>query len=299
MNKRALLSINSHARNGKDSLREAVAALENLDFELVVKPDLKPEQLAELIVRDQHQLDLVVVGGGDGTLNAVAASMVKTQLPLGIIPLGTANDLARTLNIPESIAEATKIIANGEIRQIDLGHVNDQYFFNVASLGLSVKITQNLSQGAKSRWGIFAYLFTALKVIAKTRPFRAEIRYGDRSIKVKTLQIAVGNGHYYGGGMAIAKDAMIDDEHLNLYSLEIKHWWQILPVIFKLRSGEHRQLSGVRTLQEKKLEVYTRKPQKINTDGEITTTTPASFSLIPKAISVFVPKGDREYLKNI
>lgn len=294
MTRRALLSINSHARNGKESLNEAVTRLENLGFELVIKPDLKPDQLSELIYQSQHQVDLVIVGGGDGTINAVAGALLKTKLPLGILPLGTANDLARTLGIAESIDEAARIIASGNLRQIDLGSVNDKYFFNVASLGLSVKITQNLSKGAKRRWGVLAYIFTAIKVIYKTRPFRAEIRYNDQSIKVKTIQIAVGNGRYYGGGMTVADDAEIDDQQLDLYSLEIKHWWQTVPLIWKLRGGKHQQASGIRTLQGQQIEVYTRKPQKINTDGEITTSTPASFRVIPKAISVFVPLEGEE-----
>ncbi|BAU62725.1 diacylglycerol kinase catalytic region [Stanieria sp. NIES-3757] len=296
MNKRALLSVNTHARNGKDCLNEIITTLEHLDFELIVKPEQKPDQLSKLIYQYQDQIDLVIVGGGDGTLNAVAEALFKTKLPLGILPLGTANDLARTLNIPESIAEAAKIIAFGEIKKIDLGCVNDKYFFNVASLGLSVKITQNLSKGAKRRWGVLAYFLIALKVIAKTRPLRAEIRYNDQSVKVKTLQIAIGNGRYYGGGMAIAEDAEIDDQVLNLYSLEIKHWWQILPLIWGFAGGKHKYLSGVRTLKARQIEVNTRKPYKINTDGELTTSTPASFHLIPKAISVFVPlaQEDRE-----
>lgn len=294
MNKRALLSVNTHARNGKDCLNEIVTTLENLEFELIVKPDQKPDQLSKLIYQYQDQIDLVIVGGGDGSINAVAEALLKTKLPLGILPLGTANDLARTLKIPESIDKATKVIAFGEIRQIDLGCVNDKYFFNVASLGLSVKITQNLSKGAKRRWGVLAYFLTAIKVIIKTRPLRAEIRYNDQSIKVKTLQIAIGNGRYYGGGMTIEENAEIDDQLLNLYSLEIKHWWQMLPLIWGLPGGKQKYLSGVRTLQAKQIEVYTRKPYKINTDGELTTSTPASFHLIPKAISVFVPLAEEE-----
>jgi YegS/Rv2252/BmrU family lipid kinase len=288
MSKRALLSINSHARNGKDCLKEAIAALENWDFELIVKPDVKPDRLSGLIDRYQKEVDLVIIGGGDGTLNAVAESLVKTKLPLGIIPLGTANDLARTLNIPESISQAAEIIASGRLQKIDLGRVNDKYFFNVASLGLSVKITENLSKGAKSRWGVFAYVFTAVKVLAKIRPFKAEIRYNGRSIMVKTIQIAVGNGRYYGGGMKVAEDATIDDGLLNLYSLEIEHWWQIIPLIWQLPGGHQHNLSSVRTFQGQQIEVYTRKSRKINTDGELTTATPASFSLIAQAISVFV-----------
>jgi hypothetical protein len=118
-----------------------------------------------VIRRYQQQIDLVIVGGGDGTLNATIEAIIETQLPLGILPLGTANDLARTLAIPNSLPEACQIIASGNLRRIDLGSVNGKYFFNVASLGLSVKITQQLTKEIKRRWGIFAYAAIAFQVI--------------------------------------------------------------------------------------------------------------------------------------
>ncbi|MHC5722287.1 MAG: diacylglycerol kinase family protein, partial [Nostoc sp.] len=90
--------------------------------------------------------ELVIIGGGDGTLNAAVDALVDTQLPLGILPLGTANDLARTLEIPNSLSEACKIIAYRNLHRIDLGWVNGKHFFNVASLGLSVKITERLTK---------------------------------------------------------------------------------------------------------------------------------------------------------
>jgi diacylglycerol kinase family enzyme len=134
-----------------------------------------------------------------------------------------------------------------------------------------------------------AYAATAIKVIWKTRPFRAEIRIGEDSIRVKTVQIAVGNGRYYGGGMAVADDAAINDQRLDLYSLEYQHWWQILLLVPALWRGTHANWSGVRSLQGKEFDIYTRKPYPINADGEIVTYTPAKFSLIPKAVAVFVP----------
>lgn len=291
MAKRALLLINRHARKGQDSLAQAVAQLHDLDVELIIVPIKSPQQLPELIRQHRDRIDLVIVGGGDGTLNAVADTLIETKLPLGILPLGTANDLARTLSIPQSIPQACRVIAEGQLKYIDLGWVNGKHFFNVASMGLSVKITQNLSKGSKRRWGILAYGFTALQVIRQTRPFQAEIVVNGESIQVKTIQIAVGNGRYYGGGMAITDDATIDDQRLDLYSLEIQHWWQIFPLLWMLPKGRHGILPWVRTLQGQEIDVYTRKKRSINTDGEITTSTPAQFRVVPHALGVLMPNS--------
>jgi YegS/Rv2252/BmrU family lipid kinase len=290
MNQRALLLVNHHSRQGSQSLPEAIGFLEKLGFDLIEESWEKPHQMVDIILQYKHKVDLVIVGGGDGTLNAAVDGLVETQLRLGILPLGTANDLARTLGIPTSLAEACKIIAAGNTRRIDLGWVNDKYFFNVASLGLSVKITQNLTKQAKRRWGVFAYAVAALRVILKSRPFTAEIRANNKSYLGKTVQIAVGNGRYYGGGMAVAHNATIDDQKLDVYSLEVKHWWEIILILPAMRSGHHVHWRQVRAISGQEIEVITRKPRPINTDGEITTYTPARFRVVPKALEVFVPR---------
>ena len=133
MSKRALLLINRHSRQGDKYLSLIVENFYNHDLELIVKPVKEPEDY-RIAVREYHSnLDLVIVGGGDGTFNAVVDSLVETNLPLGILPLGTANDLARTLNIPNTIKEACDVIAQGKLKSIDLGWVNGKYFFNVES----------------------------------------------------------------------------------------------------------------------------------------------------------------------
>ncbi|MBD2340372.1 lipid kinase [Calothrix sp. FACHB-156] len=289
MSPRALLLVNHHARQGQKRLTEAIQCLQERGLDLIEESTENPKRLTEIIQHYRNQVDLVIVGGGDGTLNAAVDGLVDTQLPLGILPLGTANDLARTLEIPNSLPEACKIIASGEQRRIDLGWVNGKHFFNVASMGLSVRITERLTKEAKRRWGVFAYVATALQVIWESRPFSAEIRMNGESIRVRTVQIAVGNGRYYGGGMAVVHDATIDDQRLDLYSLEIKNWWQIILLLPSMREGKHIKWREVRAYQGQEMEVYTRKPRPINTDGEITTYTPAHFRVIPKAVSVFVP----------
>jgi YegS/Rv2252/BmrU family lipid kinase len=284
-----LLLLNRHSRQGHRYAAQIAAQLELLGMNPIEESISHPESLSELIRDYRDRVDLVAIGGGDGTLNAAAEGLVDTQIPLAIVPLGTANDLARTLGIAASPIEACKSIATGQIRRIDLGWVNGKYFFNVASMGLSVKITNNLTKEAKRRWGVFAYAKTALQAIWQTRPFTAEIRHGDESFLVKTLQIAVGNGRFYGGGMAVAVDAAIDDRRLDLYSLEVRHWWQIFALLPSLWRGDHDSVSDVRSLHCQEVTILTRKPRPINTDGELTTYTPAQFRVIPQAIPVIVP----------
>ena len=226
--KKALLLVNQHSRKGQKLLSQATVELEALGFELIIESTDHAHELPETIRHYQNQVELVIIGGGDGTLNAAIEGLIDTKLPLGILPMGTANDLARTLGIPTDLSAACQVIASGKVRLIDLGWVNGQHFFNVASLGLSVEITQRLTKNVKQRWGVLAYAFTALQTILSARPFRAKIKVKNQTFYVKTIQIAIGNGRYYGGGMTVAEDATIDDRRLDLYSLETKNWWEII-----------------------------------------------------------------------
>ncbi len=290
MTRRALLLINQHARHGQTKIGEAIDDLRRAGLILLEASTDEPQNLAEIIRQHRDQVDLVIVGGGDGTLNAAVDGLVDTKLPLGILPLGTANDLARTLNIPNNLREACRVIVAGHQDQIDLGWVNGKHFFNVASLGLSVQITHKLDKNLKRRWGVLAYAIAALQVLAKARPFSAQIRLNESEpFTLKTVQIAVGNGRYYGGGMTVDTRASIDDQRLDLYSLNLKHWWQMLLILPAMRSGEHTSSRFVTHFHCREVEIFTRREQDINTDGEITATTPAQFRVVPEAITVFVP----------
>jgi diacylglycerol kinase (ATP) len=287
--KKALLLVNQHSRKGQKLLSQATLELQALGFELIVESTSHARELPETIRRYQNLVELVIIGGGDGTLNAAIEGLIDTKLPLGILPMGTANDLARTLKIPTDLSAACQVIASGKVRLIDLGWVNGKHFFNVASLGLSVEITQRLTKDVKQRWGVLAYAFTALQTIWESRPFRAEIKVNNQSFYVKTIQIAIGNGRYYGGGMTVAEDATIDDSRLDLYSLETQHWWEIIALLPAMRQGNHSNWQKVRALHAQEIEINTSKRRPINTDGEITTHTPAQFRVIPQALAVIAP----------
>ncbi len=288
MSQRALLLVNPHARRGQEARLQAIKELQKFGLELIEESAEKPQRLPDLIRQYSPQVDCVIIGSGDGTINAAVDALACTHLPLGILPLGTANNLARNLGIPQSIPAACQIIAGGKIRRIDLGWVNGQYFLNVAGMGLSAEINKHVKKEFKRRWGVIAYAVTALQVLLYTRPFWAEIEGNNQSVRVKTLQITVCNGRYYGSGFSVADDAEIDDQRLDLYCIQINHRLQIIPLLPALLMGKPTR--GVLTLQAKEIAIGTRIPHPIDADGELASKTPAQFRVIPQALSVFVPQ---------
>jgi YegS/Rv2252/BmrU family lipid kinase len=292
MSRRALLIVNAKSRSGAAQRDIAVERLKDHGIEPVHVDCGRREDLSPLIVKHAKDVDCAIVGGGDGTLNAAAFGVIEAGLPLGILPFGTANDLARTLDIPFDLDGAAQVIADGHTRKIDLGIVNGEPFFNVASLGLSAELAQQLTRDIKRRYGRFGYALVALKVLAQARPFRATIYSENEATRVRTLQIAVGNGRFYGGGNAVEKDATIDDHHLDLYSLELDRAWKLALMARSFRHGRHGAWNEVRAVRAKEFDIRTRKPKAVNADGEIVTQTPAHFSIRPAAVTVFAPKDE-------
>lgn len=289
MGQRVLLFVNRSARRGEAAFAAAAERLTAHGFEVIDACRHPDDRAADRIRELAGEADLIVIGGGDGTLNAAADALVEVGKPFGILPLGTANDLALTLNIPTDLGDACGVIAAGHRRRIDLGRVNGKHFFNVASVGLSVGVTRRLSKEQKGRLGVFAYLVATVGAVWAGRPFQAELTVDGRTHRVKTVQLVVGNGRHYGGGMTVAADAAIDDNRLDVYSLEVRWWWHLVPLLWRLRTGTLAGSPMVRTLSGRSVQIVTRKPRRVSTDGEITTRTPAKFDVLPGAVEVFAP----------
>ncbi len=292
MARSALLIVNANSRSGADAAERIEQSLRDHGVAPERASSDSREGVAEAIVRRAGAHDVVVVAGGDGTLNAAAPGMLQVRKPLGVIPVGTANDLARTLGVPADVEQAARIVAEGRPHAIDLGLVNDVPFFNVASLGLSVELAHELTSELKSRFGRLGYAVAAMRALSRMKPFRAHIRTEGRTVRLLTLQVAVGNGVFYGGGNMIEENAAIDDGRLDLYSLEFVRAWRLALMLKALRFGQHGSWKEILSMRGDAFEVRTRRPRRINADGEILTQTPATFKILPKALEVIVPKPD-------
>lgn len=283
-----LLLLNPRARLGQRDPAPAVAAIEQAGITLnqPARP-LEVWEFPDYIRAEGARSDFVVVGGGDGTLSTCAKAIADIDRPMGILPLGTANDLARTLEIPASLALAGEIIARQKTRAVDLGLANGHPFFNVVTIGLAADLASNLDSLTKRRWGRLGYAIGALKVAMGARRFSAWIETSKGVETVKTYQIAVGNGRHYGGGVVVHSGATIHDGMLDLYSLELQSLWKLALMFPVFQRGEHGNWDDVRVDHADRFDISTKRPQPVNADGEIVTQTPVRIEVLKKALRVF------------
>lgn len=293
MARRVLLIVNRKSRTGAEQLEAAEACLRAQGLEVIALGVDAPREIPKAIQARASEIHLVALGGGDGTLNVACEAILDARLPFAILPLGTANDLARTLGIPSKLEDACAVAAKGLKYRIDLGRANGKYFFNVASIGLSVTVARSIDSATKRRWGPAGYALTVIRTLGKQRPFRARIRCDGRLLVVHAIQVAVGNGRHYGGGMTVAADAAIDDNLLHLYSISPLSLMRLLLLAPALRTGWQGRFEGVHRLCGTRIDIDTRRPFPVSTDGEVTTQTPVQFEVVPAAIEVMVPP---EYL---
>lgn len=285
----SLLLLNPFARQANGSDAELEQALRTRGLMPITERLEGSADPSSIIAQHAAHIDRVIVAGGDGTIASVLRPAIDARLPLAIIPLGTANNVARTLDIPGDLDTACDIAAGASRRTIDVGEVNGHCFLTTASLGLSVDITVALTSETKQRWGVLAYAVTAARAAARARPVRAHIRWPGGELHTRTVQVVVGNGRYYGSALQVAEDAAIDDHALDLYSLEVRHWWQLLLLGPALKRGSHGRRRSVLTARARAFEITTTFPRPINADGEIVTETPATVRVLPGALEVFAP----------
>ncbi|RYZ65294.1 MAG: lipid kinase [Proteobacteria bacterium] len=287
--KKALLLINSKSRQGEKLGPEILKASRSLGLEVIHLPT-DPCDFAKRIEEYQDRVDLVMVAGGDGSQNASLPGLLKTKLPLLTIPLGTSNNLARNLAISLDPFEAMKLVQTGSVKTIDLGSVNDQPFFAVAGMGISIHVNQTVPSKLKRKIGKLAYVATAIKVFAKYRPFHAVIeRSGEKPSVVRTLQISVCNGRHFGSGLMVDGKATVSDGVLHLFSVEVKKWHNLLSAIYAVHTGKHGKTGPTLILEGKDFTITTRTKHRIDVDGEISTQTPAHFKVLPQSLKIFVP----------
>lgn len=297
---RAALVVNTRSRTGHRAFSKAEAMLRALGVPLdatyaLHDPARLPETVREVLEDSDSPYDLIILGGGDGSVSSVADFLVGHDAVLGLLPLGTANDFARTLGIPFEVEKACeKAIAHGKVVDVDLGLTGDNYYVNVASVGLSAEVVHTLSPVLKRSLGALAYPAALVKALLRYKPFSARISFPDEDHEPvefgQLLQVAVGNGRFYGGGLVVAPDSGIDDRQLDVYAIEAGRRKDLVDVARGLRSGrfvEHRLVSHYRT---KKVLLETDPELPINVDGELMANTPRQFSLAPNALKVLVPE---------
>ena len=287
----AALFVNGHSRRGREWYESAKEKLDQLGVplkraELVRQPSQLPGMVSAAI---SAGTDLIIVGGGDGTLSAAAQKLAGTNTILGLLPFGTGNEFARDLTIRTDVQAACETIAAGRVQKIDVGTINDQVFINVATVGLSTLIAKELTEDAKRAYGRFVYVFALLRALRRIRPFQVTLESVDGTQCIEALQVVIGNGKYHAGPFPIAPNASITDGKLIVYAVGGTNKWELLRFAARLPGGQHVRLPEVTDLCVSAGTLKTSPPQQITIDGEVGGSTPVRFGIRPGALRVLVP----------
>ncbi|MBG6096099.1 YegS/Rv2252/BmrU family lipid kinase [Nocardioides luteus] len=293
------LVVNAGSRRGQDALASSVEMLRSAGIQNVhsyaVHSGEELETTLDTVAADKP--DLLVIGGGDGSVGAAAARIAGSDVVLAVLPLGTANDFARTLELDQDPETAVRQMLEGKVINVDIGRANGHTYLNVASFGLSVAVTEALNPRLKKLIGPAAYPVATLQAYRHHKPFTARLEFpeGDHDTMEldDLLQVAVGNGRHYGGGNTVSPTASVDDDLLDVYAIVRGRLRDHVSIARLLRSGhfiEHEQVHHVTTSA---VRITTDEAMPVNLDGEILTETPTDFTLESNALHVAVPIRSR------
>jgi YegS/Rv2252/BmrU family lipid kinase len=232
--------------------------------------------------------EIPIVMSGDGLVGRIGGALAGAGVPMGLIPGGRGNDLARVLGIPSNPAEAVAVLAAGELRNVDVGEANGVRFLCIASCGFDSDANR-IANDARLVRGPLVYAYAALRALALWKPATFTVSAGGASRTFTGYSIAVANSKAYGGGMYVAPDAELDDALLDVVmtgQVPKGRFLRNLPKVFK---GTHLSELEVSTLRAAEVEIEADRPFDVYADGEHATELPVRISLLAGALELFAP----------
>jgi diacylglycerol kinase family enzyme len=255
-------------------------------------PGRLPAVLAELV---KSKPDVIVVGGGDGTLSTAANILADTDITLGVLPLGTFNHFAQDLNIPLDLTEAIATIAANRRKKIDVGEINGRVFINNASMGFYPYAVSKREQ-TRHQLGISklpAMGLALLGIIWRLPVFRLQVEINNKFEMIKTSFLLLGNNHYQAEPLGTIKRQSLDQGGLSIFYTRRAHRTDLLMVILRLLIGKLQKSAEFSEHWAEQIEITLRRRQKrlkIALDGEVTVmASPLSAHIRRHALQVIAP----------
>ena len=244
---------------------------------------------AETIRRAVAELkpDRVVAVGGDGTLKIVAETLLDTGIPLGVLPAGSANGMARELGIPVDVVGSLNVVVNGTPKPVDLISINDNDIcLHLSDIGLNAQVVKHYQQ---NNWrGMFGYLRSVVKSLRRRRQLRVEIKAGDNCIQRVALMIVLANARMYGTGAVINPDGDVSDGHFEVVVFRRLTGWGLLKLFWRYRPFDPK---NIEIFPATSVTIETHRRAYFQIDGEYRgRVTKISAHIQPGAITMLVPK---------
>jgi diacylglycerol kinase (ATP) len=287
-------------------LDDVVAALQQAGIQADVFETRGPEDGTVLAMEAADEgYDMVVSCGGDGTTDDVAAGLIGTDTVLGIIPLGSANNVARMLHIPFDLEGAVRLLQEGEVRCIDVGRIGKQrrVFLETAGVGMDAELFPLLNLVDKGAYGT---LFDVLRTFYRARPRRMTLYLDGRRVRVRALMVLVANGPYWGYSIPLAPDAKVNDHTFDVIVFQNFSKWDFVRHILSAFFGRGKAVdpqtgqtinrrvynTKQRYFRARRVHITSRHRIPVHGDARLVTQTPVTIRVQPNALNVVVGRGE-------
>ena len=245
----------------------------------------------ELALRAVELGEVPVVVSGDGLLGAVGGAMAGSETPLGLIPGGRGNDLARALGIPSEPEDAVDVVLGGQTRTIDVGEANGKRFLGIVSVGFDSECNRLANETSFIR-GNWVYAYSMVRTLISWKPARFTLAVGEERKRISGYFVDVANNSVYGGGMYIAPEARLDDGEFDVVSIGEGGKLRFLLGLKDVLQGEHLGKDEVSVFRTPRLELDASRPFPVYADGDRLTDLPVSLRVLPRCLSILVPGGE-------
>jgi diacylglycerol kinase family enzyme len=294
-----ILNLSSGNAEDRKTIESVSEAFHAAGAEAEVQRAASGEEVGELARRAASgESDVVVVGGGDGTLSSAASVLAGGPKALGVLPLGTWNHFAKDVDIPLDLAEAARNVLTGRVAMVDVGEVNGKVFLNNSSLGLYPRIVRHREEKRQRLgWGKWpAHLWATAHALHRHRSLEVVLTVDGNQIRRRTPYVFIGNNVYDMEGFDIGTRDHLDRCELSVYLAHSSRPLDLLLLGLRALSGRVRKSPMFESLRTRALTIETRRERvPVATDGELTTfETPLTFRVRPMALRVIVPAERRE-----
>ena len=294
--RRFVVILNSKARKGK-ALYESVEKELGRLAEFIVLASKPSEQVAAIEKAKKGGIKNIWIGGGDGSVRAAAGALVDTDIVLSILPLGTGNSLARELEIPLKLEDAIQFHLNDAVvKIIDVGVFQGDVFVNVATLGLTTNIMQEVQKSNKGLFGRLVYLPAVAKACSETRSFKIKVETEAGNYEGRALQFVAASTRFHGGPFPVSEKAAIDDDELSIYVLTSKQENSLWRYGVALLLRRQTKLPEVWNVEAKTAKVTLLGPKIFVVDGDPVRASTAEISIKGRCLRVSAarPKGNSD-----
>jgi diacylglycerol kinase (ATP) len=299
-----LILTNPSAGGGKARrvLQAAVSALRRRGEEPQILESQSPQHLVELAraSRDENA-DVIVCAGGDGTIHQILNGLLPTETPLGIIPLGRGNDLARGLGIPTHPGAAAELLLKGKTRLIDLARAGSgtestprnesqaSLYAGIAGVGFDSVATRFANQPARRLHGRLAYAWGIMRCLRSYQAQPLELTSDTRNFSGEVMFAVVANNSAYGDGLKIAPGALLDDGLLDVCIIPAMSKWELLRWVPSVYRGRHIAHNGIIYFKASRVTLRSAARLELFGDGEFLGELPATLEVLPRALRVIAP----------